>query len=494
VAATERIERTYGNWRKPRPPGIGPLGLIGTLILLCGLVATIISMMVFGLMGGALTVAVATLTLIPLAIQDQHGRTALQAATARVAWWRGRSRGQHLYRSGLLGTTARGSCRLPGLLAMSKLTDAYDAYGQPFAMVELPQVGHYTVVLDCGADGAALVDRDQVDIWVAHWGQWLAALAFEPALVAASVTVEAAPDLGQRLEREVSANLAPQAPELSKEVLAQVVQRYPAGSAQLTTRVALTYSASPRPGARRRPPEEMAREIGSRLPGLSADLAMTGAGNARPMGSRQLSEAIRIAYDPAVQALLESTQEEVDWNDAGPIAAQEHWDHYVHDSGVSITWAMSEAPRGEVLSNVMTGLVSPHQDVTRKRVTFLYRPYPPRLSASLVERDRRDARFRITENATAARDAAAVAAADQTAREEAKGAGLVRFGMLVTATVMSGDELSSAAAAIDALAPAARVQLRRAYGAQASAFAAALPLGIVLPSHLRVPAIIREIT
>jgi hypothetical protein len=64
----------------------------------------------------------------------------------------------------------------------------------------------------------------------------------------------------------------------------------------------------------------------------------------------------------------------------------------------------------------------------------------------------------------------------------------------VTATVMSGDELSSAAAAIDALAPAARVQLRRAYGAQASAFAAALPLGIVLPSHLRVPAIIREIT
>jgi hypothetical protein len=30
------------------------------------------------------------------------------------------------------------------------------------------------------------------------------------------------------------------------------------------------------------------------------------------------------------------------------------------------------------------------------------------------------------------------------------------------------------------------------YGAQASAFAAALPVGIVLPDHLQVPALVRE--
>ena len=59
--------------------------------------------------------------------------------------------------------------------------------GQPFGMVILPQVGHYTVVLECGADGASLVDSDQIDTWVAHWGQWLAALSVEPGLVAASV-------------------------------------------------------------------------------------------------------------------------------------------------------------------------------------------------------------------------------------------------------------------------------------------------------------------
>ncbi|MGK5558974.1 SCO6880 family protein, partial [Actinomadura kijaniata] len=492
MAAADRNDRTYGNWRKPRSPGIGKLGLLGTLILLFGMVIAVMSMMLIGVLAAVVVAVVLAVVLIPLVIQDQHGRTALQAATARLAWWRGRSAGQHLYRSGPLGITARGSYRLPGLLAPSRVVDAQDSYGNPFAMVVLPQVGHYTVVLECAADGAALVDQDQIDTWVAYWGQWLGSLAFEPGLAAASVTVETAPDLGNRLRREVQGNISTSAPPLAEQVLTEIVEHYPSGSAQVSTRVALTYSAAPRPGAKKRSLEEMAREIGTRLPGLSRNLAMTGAGTARAMTAEQLAKAVRLAYDPAAQALLEEAEEPLDWNDAGPAAAQEHWDHYEHDSGVSITWGMSEAPRGEVLSNVLTGLMVPHRDVPRKRVTLLYRPYDPATSAMLVERDRKDARFRITSTHAAARDAVAVAAADQTAREEAKGAGLIRFAMLVTATVHHKDDLPAAAAAIDTLAPPARVRLRRLYGAQAAVFAAALPLGIVLPQHLQVPALVRE--
>ncbi len=493
MAAGDEVERTYGNWRKPRTPGIGRLGLLGTLILLGGMIATIVAMMAAGLIGALAVAAAVGGVLTPLLIQDRHGRTALQAATARIAWWRGRSAGQHLYRSGPLTIRARGTFRLPGLVAASQLVDASDSYGQPFSMVMLPQVGHYTVVLECGADGAALVDRDQIDTWVAHWGQWLAALSVEPGLVAASVTIETAPDLGHRLHQETTANLDPAAPDLARQVLQEIVEYYPAGSAQVSTRVALTYAAAPRPGAKRRTPAEMAREIGARLPGLTRSLAMTGAGTARAMTAQQLAEAVRVAYDPAAQALLDAAHgETLDWNDSGPAATQEHWDRYIHDSGVSITWGMSEAPRGEVLSNVLTGLVAPHADIPRKRVTLLYRPYDPGAAATLVERDRKDARFRVTGDRTAARDAIAVAAADQTAREEAKGAGLVRFGMLVTATVHSADALPAAVAAIDTLAPPARVHLRRMYGSQAAAFVAALPLGVVLPDHLQVPAVIRE--
>ena len=92
----------------------------------------------------------------------------------------------------------------------------------------------------------------------------------------------------------------------------------------------------------------------------------------------------------------------------------------------------------------------------------------------------------------AARDSLAVRAASATAQEEASGAGLVQFGMLVTATVMDLSKQADARAAIDNLAATARLRLRPVYGSQDSAFAAALPLGLVLPKHIKVPAELRE--
>jgi hypothetical protein len=79
-----------------------------------------------------------------------------------------------------------------------------------------------------------------------------------------------------------------------------------------------------------------------------------------------------------------------------------------------------------------------------------------------------------------------------TAAEEARGAGLVNFGLLVTATVTDRERLELARKAVDYLAPTARLQLRPVYGSQDNAFAAALPLGLVLPSHLKVPTELRE--
>ncbi|WP_157254800.1 SCO6880 family protein [Nonomuraea typhae] len=488
-------DRTYGNWRKPTSPGIGQLGLVGTLLLLGGLVACVITMM-FSLLAALILAACIACALLPMLLRDRNGRTGLQTVTTWLSWLRGRRAGQHLYRSGPLGLSYAGQFQLPGLAAASTMVNATDSYGRDFGLIVVPATGHYTAVFEASADGAALVDADQVDTWVAYWGQWLAALAYEPALVAASVVIETAPDLGTRLEREVHGNLSPDAPELAAAVLSDVVRTYPAGSAQVSTRIAVTYAAAPR-GGRRRSTEAMAREVGTRLPGLTAGLSMTGAGAVRPMTSSELAEAIRIAYDPACHQMLESARSAghpigLAWEQVGPAAAQESWDHYRHDSGISVTWGMSEAPRGEVLSGVLTELLAPHRDITRKRVALLYRPYDPASAARLVERDRRDARFRLGGAHAAARDSVAVAAADQSAREEAKGAGLVRFAMLVTATVPTLEDLPAAAAAIDVLAPPARIRLRRMYGAQAPAFAAALPLGLVLPDHLQVPQTIRE--
>src|SRR4051794_36682622 len=131
--ASDYREPTYGNWRKPVSPGIGRLGLAGTLILMVGLIFITLTAMV-SLVACLLGAVVLGLVMLPLIIQDAHGRTALQALTARVTWWSGRSQGWHLYRSGPLSVVPHGSCRLPGLLAQSRLVEGRDSYGRPFAL------------------------------------------------------------------------------------------------------------------------------------------------------------------------------------------------------------------------------------------------------------------------------------------------------------------------------------------------------------------------
>ena len=42
AAEVAQVERTYGNWRRPRPPGLWHLGLISSVLLIVGLIASII--------------------------------------------------------------------------------------------------------------------------------------------------------------------------------------------------------------------------------------------------------------------------------------------------------------------------------------------------------------------------------------------------------------------------------------------------------------------
>ena len=141
----------------------------------------------------------------------------------------------------------------------------------------------------------------------------------------------------------------------------------------------------------------------------------------------------------------------------------------------------------------MARLLAPHRDIARKRVTLLYRPIDAARAAAMVEADLRAAEFRVTSTSKpAARDTLAVRAAAATASEEASGAGLVQFGLVVTATVTDLSKRADARAAVDNMGATARLRLRPVYGSQDSAFAAALPLGLVIPKHIKVPVELRE--
>lgn len=495
---TPNVVRTYGNWRQPVSAGLLGLGKVGTAILLGGLLFGTLLMMTAGILAAFIFAVVLIMFLAFLLVKDSDGKSALARSSTRIGWWAARAQGANVYRSGPTGQTPWGTNQLPGLAAGMRLSEHVDSYNRPFALLYTPATATFSVVIGTEPSGAVLVDGEQIDVWVADWGHWLAQLADEAGVESASVTIETAPDSGERLRREVQANMDPTAPAFARATLAQAVEGYPAGSSVVRAYVAITFRAAARPGGRRRKPDEMARELASRLPGLTQTLQATGAGAAHPVTAQQLCELVRVAYDPIVAPLIDNARLSGDslvssWADAGPSAAQASWSSYRHDSGHSVTWSMTRAPHGHVQSGVLARLLAPRADIARKRVTLLYRPIPAGRAAGMVEADLAAAQFRSSASAKpSARDTLAVSSAAQTAREEASGAGLVNFGMLVTATMFDPAEEADVSAAIDNLSAGARLRLRRVYGSQDSAFAAALPLGLVLPKHIKIPSELRS--
>jgi hypothetical protein len=460
--------------------------------------AVVFAVMVKGLLEGFVTAIAGAGMLALLLVKNADGRSVLARISARAGWATAQSRGAHLYRSGPLGRTAWGTCQLPGVAAATRLSEHTDGYGRPFALVFTPVSRTYAVVFGTEPDGATLVDPAQVDAWVAQWGRWLARLADEPGLQAASVSVETSPESGGRLRREVEMRLDPAAPAFAQAVLREVVAAYPAGSSTVRAFVTLTYSAIASKGAPVRKPAEMARELASGVPALPGSWPGAGAGAAHPLSAQELCEVIRVAYDPAAAALIDEARAnddvpELRWPHVGPAAHQASWSSYRHDSGVSTTWAMTMAPRGLVQSDVLVGLLTPHRSVARKRVTLLYQPIDPARAAGIVEADLSTAQFRATSTRKPhARDTLAVRAATATAAEEASGAGLVNFAILVTATVLDAADAADAAVAIENLTAAARIRVRPVYGSQDSAFAMALPLGLIPSRHVAVPSDVSE--
>ncbi|CAL9534567.1 SCO6880 family protein [Streptomyces sp. enrichment culture] len=494
--STDAMTRpTYGNWRRPRRPGLGPLGLLGTVVAFGGLLLALLASLVSLMLAVAVLVPVG-IFLAPLALRTADGRNVYQVLAVRIGWMRRKANGSTTYVSGPLSRRPGGRFQPPGLLARTKMHEGRDAYDRPFAVLHHPGRNLYTLVIGCDPDGGSLVDPEQVDIWVASWGDWLARLSHEPGLRGAQVVVETAPDTGTRLAAEVLPRITPDAPAAARAVMEEVVERYPAASSEMHTYVALTYGPTTGP---KRSTDDVVTDLSMRLPGLLSGLIAAGGGSAYPLSAERLAEIVRVAYDPAVAPAVLSTRAEhtstgIEWDDAGPAAAVETVNAYKHDSGVSRTWMLTLAPRGTVRSSVLRGLLEPAAGTRRKRISLIYRPIDPATSARIVESDRRSAHFMAGSRGglVQARASSEVRAAEQTAAEEASGAGLVEFSLMATVTVDSEQDLEDAAVTMRNLQASSRIVLRPADRMQASAFTCTLPVGLLPWEHTLVPYQIRE--
>ena len=276
-----------------------------------------------------------------------------------------------------------GVLQLPGTLAATELLSAEDGRGGRYGLVRDRHTGYLTATLRVVPASTWLADTGDADGWVANWGAWLASLGYLPALRWVTVTVDTAPDPGSTLTDQVAAAIDPSAPRAALEIMDQLVATAPAAAADVDTRVSITFDPAASPAA----PED--RQRGGHRDRADADRAwnrrsgscgVTVLGRAR---AADIAGIVRTAFDPAVRGevnrLLASgispaLEEQLNWASAGPAGAEERWDCYQHDSGISVTYAWREAPRQNVRSDVLARLVAPGP--YPKRVSLQYRPFP----------------------------------------------------------------------------------------------------------------------
>ena len=338
-----------------------------------------------------------------------------------------------------------------------------------------------------------LADPGQVDAWIAGWGALLADLGYQPLVTHIAVTVDTSPTGGATVRDHVAAALDPHAPALARHVLEELAAVTPAAAAEVDARLTVTLDPrraqpqtgrSARRGRRRRPLAARDRDRARRLRGRRV-----GAGVDR-LADRPDPGGVRPGRPPRPdpprpgqprRPTTQNTAALLEWAEAGPVAAVENWDSYRHDSGLSVSWALREAPRQAVAARVLAPLLTPGP--FPRRVTWLYEPYPADQAAARVEAEVSAGQIRRAWAARTRRDETQRERDDrdravQSAREEAEGAGVGRFTAYVTTTVTDPDQLAAAVADLEQRAGQAKLRLRRLRGSQAAGFAAALGVGI----------------
>lgn len=496
-----RAERTYGNYARPGLPGVFGLSLGASL---AGVLVILLMIGLFAAQQTAAAMLWAVLGIGGLMLTRLNGPTGTEKWNPyqRVGRWyavtRARRTGRATLSQGPVGHTADGAFRLPGLLASSELTSEQDAYGHEFGLLSLPRANLHTVIIETYPQGSDGADPGVIDTQVDTWAAFLSQLSFENELVGAQVVVESAPDTGYRLRESMRAGLVSDAPGFSQRVLEESVQQLSAGASTTRTWLTLTFSGAGSEGVRGRTRAEVVEDIATRLPTLLADLSSTGAGAGCTVCTAQdITDFTRGMFDPTAALDIEQARNEggtgLSWSEVGPAAAVAGDDQYVHDGCYSVSWQMAR-PRGVLFANSMKTLLEPSSKIARKRVALLYRPENPISSSSRAEQGVNSAQFKARQKKELTEAGrVAVEAARKTAQEEAMGATLIRFGMVLTVTVTNKDDLPLANKTLNRLAARPKLQLRRAYKSQDVAFTASMPLGLVLPRMTFLPDQAREV-
>lgn len=452
--------------------------------------------------------------LLMLAYIRVAGRTADEWMVVAMSFQLLKLRGQNRFHSGAFAPVTAGDpagpapLDLPGVLAPIRILAAESGTGKTMAVLYHPHDRTYTAVGRITSPGIGLADVARREAQVSGWGRLLAGLCAEgQPIIRIQAIQRSLPDSAAGLASWHENHLVPWAPDQAVAVTAELLEDAAPASVRREEWLAFTMDERRAASAIRAAGggetgacAVLARHMRA-LVGAISDAELEVAGWLTP---RELAEVFRTAFDPEGSQALEWRRyaEEsaagsgrvhaglaagVDPRLAGPVQAETSWGSYRHDSGVSVCYQIYDWPRGEVYATALFPLLG--DGTSRRAVSIYLQPLSPREAERqvLAERTQRDVAIRMrqrTGQIVPEHEKAAQRRAEEQDAERAAGHGLVRFSGYVALTVTESADIAEAMASLEADAAAARIEIRRMWGAQDVGFAlAALPAGLGLPQR-----------
>ncbi|GHJ30020.1 hypothetical protein TPA0910_44530 [Streptomyces hygroscopicus subsp. sporocinereus] len=294
----------------------------------------------------------------------------------------------------------------------------------------------------------------------------------------ASVTIQITPGAGEALSDDVKDRKRPDAPRLAREIVDELVRTTPHATASVAPWMSVTVD----PEATVNPPQDLGEKVAEALRVVDGlDLSGTGTDVFRRATATDVRRLVRSAYDPDSFNAREEHFAQLQWGECGPVAADDGFEEYAHDGGVSVSWVLREMPRRPIPYSVLLPLLSPGR--YQRRVTLAYRVLSPREGEAVLEREISNAAQRAEATAQVKGRAkwsqkADFARAEKAAAQAAGGAQVVDWTLMVTTTARSAADLPAARQDLERAVKATKgIRMRPAYGAQGAVFAAGLPLG-----------------
>lgn len=489
---TQEDLSTAAQFHKPRTSGLGKLGMGASLMVIVACITGVIMLFVAGVIPTLVFAAVVMVFVGAASYRNHHDETILARALVRIRWKSADRRGETELASGPLSRF--GVFTLPGVLAKTSLTEWKDNLGRIFQLLHYQVHNMFSVTIECEPDGSSLHDKADLDAATNRWKLWIDMAAHEPNLAQLQITVQTSPDAGQTLRREIDTHRSPTAPALAVAAMEEVKNTYPKAAALVESFVSLTYAGN------RRKPEEVAKYLEARLPTLTSMLEHTGAGPSEPVTAQRLTHVVKCAFTQEYTKILADAETAgldpetmvLRWDNAGPHVGHDGYEVYRTDDAYHISWYKTGL-LSDLTADTLNPLLESHKDIHSKRVSFLFWPHNPAKAADRAGKDRANARKRVKNSKDpSAESENALQAASQIAYEHSHGSALVDWAMVITATVLDEAKIPAALAAMDSLAPSARIRHNKARGTMAFAMAQGLPVGLVAKNYDYLSQSIRE--